>query len=117
MTLRRIAAAALALVFALGLAAPALADAKPVPAAKVNINQATVQQLATLPGVGEKRARDIVALRSKSPFRKPEDVLTVKGLGPKWYARVKGLVTVGATAPVAQAGAAQLAEFSGAGRS
>jgi competence ComEA-like helix-hairpin-helix protein len=97
------------LVAALLLAAalPALAAKKPLgPNERIDLNRASAVELMRLPGGGEKRAQAIVALRSKSPFRKPEDVLTVKGLGPKWYARVKSLVTVGASAPVAQAGIA-----------
>jgi DNA uptake protein ComE-like DNA-binding protein len=43
-----------------------------------------------------------VAQRARSPFRKPEDVLAVKGLGPKWFARVKGNVTIGAPSAAAQ---------------
>lgn len=96
MKLRRIAAAALAFVFALGLAAPALADAKPVPAAKVNINQATVQQLATLPGVGEKLAGRILEQRTKQgSFKTVQELLNVKGIGDKNFERLEPFVTVG----------------------
>ena len=90
------------LVAALLLAAalPALAARKPLgPNERIDLNRASAVELMRLPGVGQKRAQAIVALRTKSPFRKAEDVLAVKGLGPSWYARVKGLVTVGATAP------------------
>jgi competence protein ComEA len=90
------------LVAALLLAAalPALAAKKPLgPNERIDLNRASAVELMRLPGVGQKRAQAIVALRTKSPFRKAEDVLAVKGLGPSWYARVKGLVTVGATAP------------------
>jgi len=90
------------LVAALLLAAalPALAAEKPLgPNERIDLNRASAVELMRLPGVGQKRAQAIVALRTKSPFRKAEDVLAVKGLGPGWYARVKGLVTVGATAP------------------
>jgi competence protein ComEA len=98
------------LVAALLLAAalPTLAAKKPLgPNERIDLNRASAVELMRLPGVGEKRAQAIVALRSKSAFRKAEDVLAVKGLGPKWYARVKGLVTVGGSPPVAQAGVAQ----------
>ena len=98
------------LVAALIIAAamPVLAAKKPLgPNERIDLNRASAVELMRLPGIGEKRAKEIVALRSKNPFRKPEDVLTVKGLGPKWYARVKGLVTVGASAPVAQVVVAQ----------
>jgi competence protein ComEA len=96
MMFRRLAAAALALVFALGLAAPALADAKPVPTAKVNINQASVQQLATLPGVGEKLATRILEQRQKQgTFKTVQELLNVKGIGEKNFERLEPFVTVG----------------------
>lgn len=86
------------LVAALLLAAalPALAVKKPLgPNDRIDLNRAGTAELMRLPGVGEKKAQAIVAQRTKSPFRKPEDVLSVKGLGPKWFNRVKANVTVG----------------------
>lgn len=84
----------------LAAALPALAAKKPLGTGeRIDLNRASAVELMRLPGVGQKRAQAIVALRSKSPFRKAEDVLTVKGLGPGWYARVKGFVTVGASTP------------------
>jgi competence protein ComEA len=93
----RTAVAALLLAAAL----PTLAAKTPLrPNERIDLNRASAVELMRLPGVGEKRAQAIVAQRAKRPFRKPEDVLAVKGLGPSWLARVKGLVTVdGAPAP------------------
>jgi competence protein ComEA len=89
-------ARALAAALLLAVALPALAAKKPLgPNERIDLNRAGVAELMRLPGVGERRAQAIVALRAKSPFRKPEDVLAVKGLGPKWFASVKGFVTVG----------------------
>lgn len=102
-------ARALAALLLLALAAPsALAEAKrPLgPGERVDLNKAGVTELMRLPGVGEKRAQAIVAARAKRPFRKPEDVLVVKGIGPRWLAKVRGNVVVGtpaAPAPVAPA--------------
>ncbi len=95
--LRALAAAAVLLA-----AAPALAEAKrPLgPGDRIDLNRAGVTELMRLPGIGEKRAQAILAARAKQPFRKPEDVLVVKGIGPKWLARVKDHVVVnGAAAP------------------
>lgn len=89
--LRTLAAALL-----LAAALPALAAKKPLgPNERIDLNRAGVAELMRLPGVGEKRAQAIVQARTRSPFRKPEDVLSVKGLGPKWFARVRANVTVG----------------------
>ena len=93
---------AVAVALALLAASPALAAKKALPASeRIDLNRASVSELMRLPGVGEKKAQAIVAHRSKQPFRKPDDVLAVKGLGPAWFAKVKGnLVTGGATAAV-----------------
>lgn len=54
-------------------------------AAKININQATAEQLArALHGVGMARARAIVELREQlGGFKDIEDLLQVRGLGVK----------------------------------
>jgi len=96
----RLRSAVAALLLAAAL--PALAVKKPLgPNERIDLNRATAVELMRLPGVGQNRAQAIVALRAKSPFRKAEDVLAVKGLGPAWFARVKGFVTVGAQPPAA----------------
>jgi competence protein ComEA len=97
--LRPIAAALL-----LAAALPALGAKKPLaPGERIDLNRAPAAELMRLPGVGERRAHAIVALRQKGPFRRAEDVLAVKGLGPAWFAKVKGLVTVGGLPPPAPA--------------
>ena len=56
---------------------------------RLDPNVATWQDLAVLPQVGEKRAKEIVAYREQyradrrgsTAFHKPEDLLVVKGIG------------------------------------
>ncbi len=106
--LRTIAATAALAAFL--FAAPALAAGKALPPGeRVDLNRATVSELMRLPGVGEKRAQAIVAHRTKQPFRKPEDVIAVKGLGRAWFAKVKGSVTTGGVALVPSHATAQAA--------
>lgn len=70
--------------------------AKAAPTAKVNINTATVQQLATLPGVGEKVAARIVEYRQKSGgFKSPADLVNVRGIGEKNLHKIEGYLTTG----------------------
>ncbi|HSD22644.1 MAG TPA: helix-hairpin-helix domain-containing protein [Anaeromyxobacter sp.] len=84
------------------IAAPALAAKKSLaPGERIDLNRASTAELMRLPGVGEKRAQAIVAQRAKQPFRRPEDVLSVKGLGPAWFAKVKANLAAGAAQPVA----------------
>ena len=51
---------------------------------KVILNRANLEELGRLPGVGPKRAQAILDLRAKlGRFRRPTDLLRVKGIGPK----------------------------------
>ncbi len=67
-----------------------------VSALGLNINSATVEELASLPGVGPVLARRIVEYRSRhGPFRQPEDLLKIKGIGPARLARLKPYLEFG----------------------
>jgi competence protein ComEA len=66
--------------------------------APVNLNTATVEQLATIPGVGPKMAERIIDYRQKNGgFKKVEDLMNVSGVGEKSFLKMKPLITV--TAP------------------
>lgn len=58
--------------------------------AKVNldIRTASLEELGTLPSIGAKRAADIVAFREKHPFASVNELLQVKGIGGKTYAKL-----------------------------
>ena len=61
---------------------PAAAGSGPAAGEKVNLNTATARELETLPGIGEKRAEDIIAYRqANGPFRIPEELTEVPGIG------------------------------------
>jgi competence protein ComEA len=66
---------------------------------KVNINQASVEQIAQLPRVGAKAAQRIVDFRkARGPFARIEDVMEVKGFGEKRFEQLKPYLAVsGAT--------------------
>ena len=67
---------------------------KEKPSGPVNINAAGKEDLMELPGVGEKTAAAIIEMRSHIPFRKPEDLMNVKGIVEKKFAKMKDLVRV-----------------------
>lgn len=62
--------------------------------ARVNINSASADELAKLPGIGPAKARAIVEHRAGESFRKPEDLRKVKGIGDKLFESLKDQITV-----------------------
>lgn len=62
---------------------------------KVNINTAPVEQLSELDRVGAKYAQRIVEFREKyGPFKAPEDIMNVKGIGQKTWEANKDRIVV-----------------------
>lgn len=60
----------------------------------INVNAATEDQLDALPGVGATLAARIVAHRDRNgPFRRPEDLSRVEGIGDKTVTRLTPYVT------------------------
>jgi competence ComEA-like helix-hairpin-helix protein len=56
--------------------------------AKININTAGVKELTTLGGIGHKVAERIVEYReAHGPFKKPEDLKKVEGVGKAVFER------------------------------
>ena len=91
-------------IAAIALTAPTLGAQGKTPAPKpaataaapVNLNTATAEQLATIPGVGPKMAERIIDYRQKNGgFKKVEDLMNVSGVGEKSFLRMKPLITVG----------------------
>ncbi|ENX17408.1 hypothetical protein F895_00989 [Acinetobacter sp. CIP 64.2] len=51
---------------------------------KISLNQANLQQLQMLNGVGEKKAQAIVEYRQKNGgFKTVDELMNIKGIGPK----------------------------------
>ena len=62
----------------------------------VNINTATAEELATLPGIDETIAQYIVAFRSANgPFATVDDLLMVEGMDSGKLDAIRDLVTLG----------------------
>ena len=62
---------------------------------RVNINAADAAQLALLPRVGPSVAQRIVAFRKENgPFKSPEDLMLVQGIGEKTYQLLKPYLAV-----------------------
>jgi len=51
---------------------------------KISLNQANLQQLQGLNGVGEKKAQAIMEYRQKNGgFKTIDELMNIKGIGPK----------------------------------
>lgn len=62
---------------------------------KVALNKATVADLTTISGIGEKRAQDIIAYReAKGKFSSVEELANVSGIGAKTLERIQAEVTL-----------------------
>lgn len=60
---------------------------------RLNLNTATAEQLAALPGLGEKTAAAVVAYRAAhGPFKSVAELDRVEGVGPATLAKLEGLV-------------------------
>ena len=77
----------------------ALAKKKP-PAKPVNINTATSEELQQVPGIGPATAEKILQMRkSYGAFKSVDDLLAIRGLGPKRLEKMRKYLTVGKPVP------------------
>jgi competence protein ComEA len=83
--------ASMALALALAFSLSAAPDRAPrAPQRPVNLNTATVTELMQLPRVGQKTAERIIAFRKQhGGFLRPEELMNVKGIGEKAFAKLK----------------------------
>ena len=80
------------------LAALPLAAADRAPSHPINLNTASVTELMQLPHVGVKTADRIVTFRKQhGGFRRIEEVMNVKGIGEKSFAKLRPYLTLGAS--------------------
>lgn len=63
--------------------------------AKVNINTAQIEELSTLPGIGEATANKIIEYRKENgKFEKIEDIKNVSGIGDSKFQNIKEMLKV-----------------------
>ncbi len=62
---------------------------------KININEATKEELISLPGIGEKIAQRIIEYREKKGrFKNKSELLKIKGIGKKRLSKIENLIEI-----------------------
>lgn len=60
---------------------------------RININTASIKNLQTLPGIGPKLAARIIEHRQKhGPFKRPQDLIIVRGMSVKKFRPIAHLI-------------------------
>ena len=66
----------------------------PVKSSLISINTATLEELTTLPGIGETKAEEIINHREQQPFLAIEELKNVNGIGEKLFEKIKNKITL-----------------------
>jgi competence protein ComEA len=62
---------------------------------KININTSSLEELMTLSGIGESKAKAIIEYREKNgSFKNIEDIVNVSGISETIYAKIKNNITI-----------------------
>ena len=63
--------------------------------AKISLNKATIEELQTLSGIGEAKAKAIIKYREENgEFKKIDDIKNVSGIGDSAFEKIKDQITL-----------------------
>lgn len=60
----------------------------------ININNASINDLMSLPGIGEVYAKRIIDYRNKNLFASIDEIKNIEGIGDKTFEKIKDLITI-----------------------
>ena len=70
-------------------------DTQPSKDNKISINTGTLEELLTLPGIGESKAQDIIKYREENNgFKTIEEITNIKGIGSSTFEKFKEYITI-----------------------
>src|SRR5271168_3626591 len=106
MASRPLALRRLAILFLCLFLCPAVFARKKPPAAPIDLNTATSEQLQQVPGIGPSTADKILQMRkSYGAFKSVDDLLAVRGIGPKRLDKMRKYLVAGRPATASKPGA------------
>lgn len=98
------------LAFELAAGAAAFPATKKPPAHPIDINSASSSQLQEVPGIGPATADKILQMRkSYGAFKSVDDLLSVRGIGPKRLEKMRKYLVAGHALPQRKGGSASAA--------
>lgn len=60
----------------------------------ININTASLEELMSLPSIGESKAKSIIEYREKNIFNTIDDIMNVSGIGEALFEKIKEYITI-----------------------
>jgi len=60
----------------------------------ININTGTLEELMSIPNLGEVKAQSIIEYRTENRFNSIEDIMNVSGIGEKLFEKIKTYITI-----------------------